>query len=418
MRSLFLVIVIALFCACGGVSQEMSEAEQKALGQALGEAGSSPVELIRALEGHLAKYPLTSKRAEFERILTKAAIETRDDRRIVLYGERVLQREQDDLQILERVARALLVSDGKEEAARALKYAQQHEKLAMVLHSQDPPGRMGKGQWQDELDRSVGRALALEARATGNLGKLDEAIALARRSYDSFPTAEAAREIARWLMRTGHEEEALRHLADAFTIVDPRNSDADRVRDRSRMGEVYTKLKGSEKGLGDIVLAAYDRTTALVDQRRAKLGQSDPNSQATRFMEFTLTGLNGKTMPLGSLKGKAIVFDFWATWCGPCRAQHPLYEEVKRRFKDNPNVTFLSVNTDEERAGVEPFLKENKWGGQSVYFESGLAKNLQISSIPTTIVVDRRGEIISRMNGFVPERFVDMLSERIREALK
>jgi thioredoxin-related protein len=55
---------------------------------------------------------------------------------------------------------------------------------------------------------------------------------------------------------------------------------------------------------------------------------------------------------------------------------------------------------------------------QAVYFEDGLTRKLEISSIPTTLVVNRHGEIISRMNGFVPERFVDMLSERIEEALK
>jgi thioredoxin-related protein len=66
---------------------------------------------------------------------------------------------------------------------------------------------------------------------------------------------------------------------------------------------------------------------------------------------------------------------------------------------------------------VEPFLRENKWE-QKVYFDDGLARLLKISSIPTTIIVDRRGEVVSRMNGFLPQRFVDMLSERIQDALK
>jgi thiol-disulfide isomerase/thioredoxin len=115
-------------------------------------------------------------------------------------------------------------------------------------------------------------------------------------------------------------------------------------------------------------------------------------------------------------QGLAIV-DFWATWCGPCRAQHPLYEEVKQRYRLNPDVVFLSVNADEDHSVVEPFLKEQKWS-QVVYFEDGMTKKLAISSIPTTLVINRQGEITSRMNGFVPNRFVDMLAERIEEALK
>jgi thioredoxin-related protein len=80
-------------------------------------------------------------------------------------------------------------------------------------------------------------------------------------------------------------------------------------------------------------------------------------------------------------------------------------------------VVFLSVNTDEDREGVEPFLNEQKWEDK-VWFEDGLSRALQISSIPTTIVVNGRGEVVSRLNGYVPDRFVDMLTERIRDAMK
>jgi thiol-disulfide isomerase/thioredoxin len=263
----------------------------------------------------------------------------------------------------------------------------------------------------------MGRALTFQARATGNLGKLDEALALARRAYATYPNAESAREIARWLARSGNEEEAVRHLADAFTIVDTRSTQSDRARDRARMGELYRKVHGFEKGLGDLVLEAYDRTAALLAARRDDLREKDPNAGLTDPMEFTLSSMSGGKLSLASLRGKVIVFDFWATWCGPCRAQHPLYEEVKQRFKNNPDVMFLSVNTDEDRELVAPFLKENGWKVQ-VHFEDGLSRALQISSIPTTIIIGKGGEIYSRLNGFLPDRFADMLTERIRGALK
>jgi len=56
--------------------------------------------------------------------------------------------------------------------------------------------------------------------------------------------------------------------------------------------------------------------------------------------------------------------------------------------------------------------------GPSRSLEDGLTKAFSINSIPTTMIVDRNGEIVSRMNGFLPERFVDMLAERIEEALR
>ena len=392
--------------------------ESQALSQAVSEAGNSPVDFIRALEKHLARYPNTTRRNEIERALVKAAIEAKDDKRIVEYGGRVLAREPGDAQILDKIVRALLVSDAADTSERALKYARQYEELLRQTRSQPAPGHMSEAQWHEEVDKGLGRVLACEARATGNLGKIDEAIALARRGYETYPTAEAAREIGRWLLRAAQDKDALGPYADAFTIPDSRNTDTDRAKDRVQLGDTYRKLYGSEKGLGDLVMEAYDRTTGLLAARRLRLRQNDPNAQAGNVLEFTISGVDGAKLPIASLKGKAVVFDFWATWCGPCRVQHPLYEQVKQRFHDSPDVVFLSVNTDDERELVAPFLKENHWDQRQVYFEDGLSRVLAITSMPTTIVLDRHGQVISRMNGFLPERFVDMLTDRIKDALK
>jgi thiol-disulfide isomerase/thioredoxin len=134
-------------------------------------------------------------------------------------------------------------------------------------------------------------------------------------------------------------------------------------------------------------------------------------------MDFTLSGVSGDSLPLSTLRGKVVVVDFWATWCGPCRKQHPLYEEVRTRFADSGSVEFLSVNTDEDRSVVVPFLEENQWR-HPVYFEDGLSALLRIASIPTTLILDKQGRIFSRMNGFIPETFVEQLTARVQEALE
>ncbi len=390
--------------------------EDSALQQALAEAGNSPVDFMRAMEGHLARFPKTGRRAELERAIAKTAVETDDQRRIVEYGERVLARESDDLKLLERVSRALLTTNEKERAERALKYARLYEQGLAEAGKQKPSERVSAAEWREQLDRGFGRAYALQARATGNLGRAEEALALARKSYETYPNAESAREIGRWLARTGKEAEAVPHYADAFVIPDQRQRDSDRAADRARLGELYRKLHGSEKGLGEIVLEAYDRTTALLNERQLRLKQLDPNSQVTNPMEFTLSGLDGGTLAMSSLKGKVIILDFWATWCGPCRVQQPLYQKVRERFRDRDDVVFLSINTDENRSGVREFIEENNWD-KRVYFEDGLGAALRIASIPTAVLINKRGEIHSRMNGFIPERFVEMLTERIEQAL-
>jgi thiol-disulfide isomerase/thioredoxin len=397
------------------VRAELSDTEQEELSAALDEAGSSPVEFLRAIEKHLAKYPKSPRRAELERAAVRAAIEAKDEKRIVQYGEQVLDRQSGDVQILERVTRALLSTDGKDNAARALKYATRLEKLTGELRTEGN-ARASKAEWQDELDRELGRALVFQARAQANLGRPGDALPLARRSWETWASAEAAREVARCLERLGKTEEAVVYLADAFTVSDPRNSDEERARDRAKMGELYRKSKGSEAGLGDLILQAYDRTAEMAHQRRLRARQADPNSGAAGALDFTLSGVDGSALKLTTLRGKTVVFDFWATWCGPCRAQHPLYEQVKKQFRDNPAVVFLSVTTDEDRDAVKPFLEEEKWQDPA-YFDDGLARELKIGSIPTTIVMDRHGQVFSRLNGYVPTRFVEMLSDRIRDAL-
>ena len=179
---------------------------------------------------------------------------------------------------------------------------------------------------------------------------------------------------------------------------------------------MYGKIHHHEKGLGDLILAAYDRTSVLTEERQKRLVALDPNLAATDPLQFRLTSLDGKTLTLAELKGSVVIFDFWATWCQPCRAQHPLYEQVKERFRGRHDVVFLSIATDEDRTLVAPFLDQQKWS-KTVYFDDGLQRLLQVTSIPTTVLFDKQGHVASRMNGFLPDKFVDQLTERIQSAL-
>ncbi len=404
---------VALLCASLAFAQ--ADDEQASLQKALGEAGSSQVDFIRALEIHLSRYPKTAQRAELERALVKTAIEIRDQRRVIQYGEKVLESEPVNIELLERVPRYLLGEDTKERAEKALGYARRLEETAK--QAAPSPGMRNYAQLAEQQQMLLGKALLYQSRASGNLGKVEDAEKLARRAYETFPGAEAAREIGRWLDRQGKTEAALAAWADAFTLADPSAGMEDRRKDRARLGATYQKLKGSEAGLGELLLASYDRTTTIVDAYRSRLRKLDPNAEVRDPMGFTISAVNGEKLSLATLKGKVVVFDVWATWCGPCRQQQPLYEQVKEKYKSNPKVVFLNISTDEAKELVKPFLERNKWN-KTAYFEDGLASLLRVSSIPTTVIVNPRGEIASRMNGFIAERFVEMLSERIDQSLK
>jgi thiol-disulfide isomerase/thioredoxin len=393
-----------------------ANSEEEELRRALAEAGASSVEFIRALEKHLEKYPKTERRGELERALVKSAMEVRDSRRTIRYGERVLGSGGDDVDILERVTRALLENEDPEAAGRALVYAQRMEKVVRGIKVDEAPEGRARARLREEIDLGLSRSMTFQARATGNLGKAADAVTLARQAFSVYPSAESAREAGRWLARLKRNDEAITHYADAFTISDPRVSDSARAQDRARLGELYRAAKGSEAGLGDLILASWDRNAARIAARMEESRKLDPNAGFDRPLEFSLTGVKGDRLAMKSLVGKVVVLDFWATWCAPCREQYPLYETVKETFSDRQDVAFLAIATDEDRSLVAPFLERQEWN-KMAYFEDGLSALLKINSIPTTIVLNRRGEVSSRMNGFIRERFVDMLTERIRDAL-
>ena len=118
---------------------------------------------------------------------------------------------------------------------------------------------------------------------------------------------------------------------------------------------------------------------------------------------------------MAGLKGKTLIVDFWATWCMPCIAQHPLIENVKKKYGQAADVVFLSLDADDDHSLVAPFLKAQNWG-QRVYLEAGLAGLLNVTSLPTILVIDPYGKIHSRMTGFNTDVFERMLSTRIDEA--
>ncbi|MEP6716489.1 MAG: TlpA disulfide reductase family protein [Terriglobia bacterium] len=399
--------------------------EQEELSKALGEAGNSGADITRALEYHLRKYPETAQRPAIEKALAQWAIEGNDRARTILYGERVLKAEPDnELQLIDRVIRSLLdqaeleqakpLKDTSETAKKALVYARRYESQIEAMRTRAAEGHMSPGQWTEQVDRNLTRSLVLKARAFGLSGQTDDAIKTATTAWTTMPASEAAHELARWLEKAGRREEAIEYYAAAFSIEDSAATEAGRDADRRRAGELYTAIHGSEKGLGDVFLAAYDRTRTLNRERVARLKAGDPNFDAVEIADFTLPRSDGaKPLALASLKGKTVVLDFWATWCGPCRAQHPLIENVKKNFKDG-DVVFLAVDADDDHSLVAPFLKENHWD-TDVYFDGGMGRTLKISSIPTTIVLDREGRVSSRMTGFIPELFEDMLKQRIEE---
>ncbi|HEY4362577.1 MAG TPA: TlpA disulfide reductase family protein [Bryobacteraceae bacterium] len=407
---LALSLVAATLCA---QAPPPSDAEQQDLMKAVNEAANSAADLVRALEAHLQKYPESTQRLEIERTLARAAMDTHDDARTVQYGERVLAAVPDDVLSLDRVSQSLIILGGDENAQKAIKYARA---LEDIISGMAAPTGATAPQVQEDRDRALGRTLVTQTRGRIILGDDENAERLASRAFSTYPSEETARVWANTLFLLNRQEEAAARLAEAFAIPDPHATDVERLNDRMRLGELYVKQHASEKGMGDEILAAYDRTSSLIQTRHKKLLALDPNSAAADPSQFIITGLDGKKLQMSSLSGNILVLDFWATWCVPCRAQHPIYEAVKKHYGDRKDIVFLALDTDDDHSLVAPFLAEQMWDTH-VYFEDGMSRILQVSKIPTTVLLDKQGRVASRMEGFQPDKFEEQLIERIDAAL-
>ncbi|MFP3091286.1 TlpA family protein disulfide reductase [Treponema sp. TIM-1] len=117
------------------------------------------------------------------------------------------------------------------------------------------------------------------------------------------------------------------------------------------------------------------------------------------LIDFDLPLLDGTTRNTRDLRGKVLFLNFWATWCGPCRAEMPSMETLYRRFK-NQGLEFLAVNLQESRKVVSAFMDQLGLSFPAALDQQGsVGAAYGVMAIPTTYIVDREGRIIARVTG-------------------
>jgi cytochrome c biogenesis protein CcmG, thiol:disulfide interchange protein DsbE len=118
------------------------------------------------------------------------------------------------------------------------------------------------------------------------------------------------------------------------------------------------------------------------------------------FALTTVAADSGDTLGLERLRGKIVLLDFWASWCGPCRHSFPWLNAMQAKYADR-GLVIIGVNVDRERADAERFLRDVPAGFDIVYDPSGaLASRYDVPGMPSSYVIGRDGEVVGRHVGF------------------
>lgn len=150
--------------------------------------------------------------------------------------------------------------------------------------------------------------------------------------------------------------------------------------------------------VGAVAFAIY-KTTGGGEKPAVEEGKVAP--------DFQLQTLDGETLKLSDLRGKAVLLNFWATWCGPCRDEMPAIQSVYEKHKDKGFVV-VGVNIAESQLAVKGFARQLDLSFPIVLDkERQVVDQYQIGPIPSTVFIDQNGEVVRKMDGQMDEAQIE-----------
>ena len=139
-----------------------------------------------------------------------------------------------------------------------------------------------------------------------------------------------------------------------------------------------------------------------------------PASTGKPAPDFSLADANGAPIRLSAYRGKVVLLDFWATWCGGCKTEIPWYIEFQDKYRD-AGLAAIGVSMDADGwKSVKPFLADHKLNYPVVIGNDDLGEQFGVINMPLTLLIDRNGKIAESHAGVVDK---DNFESKIRSLL-
>jgi peroxiredoxin len=141
-------------------------------------------------------------------------------------------------------------------------------------------------------------------------------------------------------------------------------------------------------------------------------------SSSSPAPQFTLAARGGNEVSLAQYRGKVVMINFWASWCGPCRQEMPLLENIYKKY-GKLGFTLLGVNVEPDSKAADDWLKQTPVSFPILYDkESKVSKLYDVAGMPSTVIIDRKGNVRVLHKGYKPgdeNEYLDSIRSLIRE---
>ncbi len=277
-------------------------------------------------------------------------------------------------------------------------------KAVRIYENVDPETRRPKylppSVWRLSEKRSLGAVLDTYAFGLYKLGKLDEAEQAYKKAVELSPSTDIVDRYVQCLEDLHKDSLAFEVLRQ---VVERGNTSPKLV---EKLRALAAKRMGNTAFVDSLVESVKRKSAA---SRRAEIERKVAQGikQAYEAPTFKLLSLKGDSVALDQLRGKWVVVDFWATWCGPCKSSFPYMEAFWKNHKDKGDVTVLAVNCWERKRGnerishVRNFIDKNGYTFPVLFdMKDQVVKAYRVEGIPTKFFVGPDGKVYLKEVGY------------------